>query len=175
MTSTGSFASFDEFYRSQNRRLFHYFRRRVGREDAPDLVQQAFTGMLRCGAFERVENPEAYLFRSARNLVINQAREKKRRPNVIYPFDDERDCPALPEQEQRIEAVELRRIFRRTLRAMPRRTRRVFLMHRLRGMTYRQISERLGIGEKGVEYHMMRALARCRRAAATHFLGQPSE
>ena len=76
---------------------------------------------------------------------------------------------------QRIEAVELRRIFRRTLRAMPRRTRRVFLMHRLRGMTYRQISERLGIGEKGVEYHMMRALARCRRAAAIHFLGQPSE
>lgn len=76
MTSTGSFASFDEFYRSQNRRLFHYFRRRVGREEAPDLVQQAFTGMLRCGAFERVENPEAYLFRAARNLVINQAREE---------------------------------------------------------------------------------------------------
>ena len=37
-------------------------------------------------------------------------------------------------------------------------------MHRLRGMTYRQISERLGISEKGVEYHMMRALARCHRA-----------
>lgn len=164
MTSTAPFASFDEFYRSQNRRLFHYFRRRVGREEAPDLVQQAFAGMLRCGAFERVENPEAYLFRSARNLVINQAREKKRRPRVVYSFDDERDCLVLPEQEQGIEAAELRRIFRRTLRAMPRRTRRVFLMHRLRGMTYRQISERLGIGEKGVEYHMMRALARCRRA-----------
>ena len=57
MTAPGSFTSFDEFYRSQNVRLFHFFRRKVGREAAPDLVQEAFTKMLHCGAFERVENP----------------------------------------------------------------------------------------------------------------------
>ncbi|MGV7123124.1 sigma factor-like helix-turn-helix DNA-binding protein [Sphingopyxis sp. 550A] len=39
-------------------------------------------------------------------------------------------------------------------------------MHRLKGMSYRQIGEQLAIGGKGVEYHMMRALARCRRAGA---------
>lgn len=48
----GPFTSFDEFYRSQNVRLFHFFRRKVGREAAPDLVQEAFMRMLRCGAFE---------------------------------------------------------------------------------------------------------------------------
>lgn len=166
MTITGSFTSFDEFYRSQNRRLFHYFRRRVGREEAPDLVQQAFTGMLRCGAFERVENPEAYLFRTAHNLVINAARQKTRRPSVVFAFDDERDAPALPQQEQQIEAAELRRVFRRALRGMPRRTRRIFLMHRLRGLSYREIAEHLAISEKGVDYHMMRALARLRKVVA---------
>lgn len=169
MTAPGSFASFDEFYRSQNRRLFHYFRRKVGRDAAPDLVQEAFTRMLRCGAFERVENPQAYLFRTAHNLVINQARQRMRRPSVVYPFDEERDAHVQPEQEWRTEAAELRRIFRQALRAMPRRTRRVFLMHRLRGMTYREIANQLDIGDKGVEYHMMRALARCRKVAAAHW------
>lgn len=52
MTAPGPFASFDAFYRSQNRQLFHFFRRRVGLEDAADLTQQAFTGMLRTGAFD---------------------------------------------------------------------------------------------------------------------------
>ncbi|WP_439486902.1 RNA polymerase sigma factor [Blastomonas fulva] len=172
MTRTSSFASFDDFYRSQHRGLFNYFRRRVGREEAPDLVQQAFCGMFRCGAFDRVDNPKAYLFRIASNLVIDEARREMRRPRLVFSFNEELDAPAHPEQEQQIEAIELRRVFWQALRAMPRRTRRVYLMHRLRGMTYRQIAEQLDIGENGVEYHMMRALARCRLAAAAHFSGQ---
>ncbi len=39
-------------------------------------------------------------------------------------------------------------------------------MHRLKGMSYREIAEQIGVGDKGVEYHMMRALGRCRRAEA---------
>ncbi|HJS09998.1 sigma-70 family RNA polymerase sigma factor [Sphingopyxis sp.] len=166
MMFPGSVASFDAFYRSQNERLFHYFRKRAGRDAAPDLVQEAFTRMLRCGAFERVENPQAYLTRTAHNLLIERARHWQRKQSTLCPLDEGRDAPVQPEQEWRIEAAELRRIFRRALRAMPRRTRRIFLMHRLRGMSYREIGERLGIGDKAVEYHMMRALARCRRAAA---------
>jgi len=77
-----------------------------------------------------------------------------------------RDAPLCPKQEWGIEARELRAAYRRALLALPRRTRRIFLMHRLKGMSYREISEKLGVGDKGVEYHMMRALDRCRRAAA---------
>lgn len=166
MTAPGSSTSFEEFYRSQNVRLFHFFRRKVGREAAPDLVQEAFTRMLRCGAFERVENPQAYLTRTARNLLFERARTWHRKGCVLYPLDEARDAAVRPDQEWGIEAAELRWTYRRALLAMPRRTRRIFLMHRLKGMSYRAIAEQLGVGEKGVEYHMMRALGRCRRAAA---------
>lgn len=71
-----------------------------------------------------------------------------------------------PDQESGIQSAELRGAYRRALLAMPRRTRRIFLMHRLKGMSYRVIAEQLGIGEKGIDYHMMKALSRCRRAAA---------
>ena len=88
---------------------------------------------------------------------------------MLYPLDEARDAAVRPEQEWRIEAEELRRVYRRALLAMPRRTRRIFLMHRLKGMSYREIASELGVGEKGVEYHMMRALARCRRAVAARY------
>ena len=162
-------ASFDAFYRSQHVRLFHFFRRRVGREAAPDLVQEAFTRMLRSGAFERIDNPQAYLTRTAHNLIIERARTWRRKQCVLFPLDEARDAAVRPEQEWRIEAEDLRRVYRRALLAMPRRTRRIFLMHRLKGMSYREIATELGVGEKGVEYHLMRALARCRRAVAARY------
>lgn len=166
MTTPGQFASFDQFYRLESRQLFQFFRRRVGREEASDLTQEAFTRMLRTGAFERVENPRAYLFRAAHNLVIERARQSKRKGKGLFPFDDDRDAPTGPEQALAMEASDLRRGLRRALLAMPRRTRRIFLMHRLRRQTYREIAEEIGIREQGVEYHMMRALARCRKAVA---------
>lgn len=166
MTVPGPFPSFDEFYRCENRQLFHFLRRRVGREEASDLTQEAFTRMLRTGAFERVENPRAYLFRAARNLVIERARRGRRRETGLFPFDEGRDAPSGPEQALAMEASDLRRGLRRAILAMPRRTRRIFLMHRLRRQTYREIAEEIGIREQGVEYHMMRALSRCRKAVA---------
>lgn len=166
MTTAGPYPTFDAFYRAQHDRLFHFFRRKVGREEAPDLVQEAFTCVLRSAAFDRLENPNGYLMRTACNLVINRARTWHRKGGILYPLDESRDAPHAPEQEWRIEARELRPAYRRALLALPRRTRRIFLMHRLKGMSYRAIASELGIGDKGVEYHMMRALARCRKAVA---------
>lgn len=90
-----------------------------------------------------------------------------REKSVMFPLDEGRDAPVRPEQTWKIEAADLRHAYRQALQTMPRRTRRIFLMHRLRNMTYREIAEELSIGNQGVEYHMMRALARCRNAVAT--------
>lgn len=166
MTAAGPYATFEAFYRAEHDRMFHFFRRKVGRDEAPDLVQEAFTCVLRSGAFYRLENPNGYLTRTARNLVINRARTWQRKGCMLYPLDEVRDAPLSPEQEWKIEARELRAAYRRALLALPRRTRRIFLMHRLKGMSYREIAEDLNVGNNGVEYHMMRALARCRRMTA---------
>ena len=42
MTAAGPYPTFDAFYRAQHDRLFHFFRRKVGREEAPDLVAPAW-------------------------------------------------------------------------------------------------------------------------------------
>lgn len=166
MSAPCSIRSFDVFYRSENARMLRFFRRRVGSELAPDLVQDAFTRVLHSGAFERLDNPSAYLTRTARNMLIERSRRKLREQSVMSPLDEGRDAPVAPEQTWQIEATDLRRAYWAALRAMPKKTRRIFLMQRLRRMTYRQIAEHVGISDHGVEYHMMRALTRCRTAIA---------
>jgi len=164
MTPSETDAAFQRLYHAEHGRLLRYFRKRVGPDEAPDLAQEVFVRLLRSGTFERIETPGAYLMRSARNLLIDRSRRKMREHGISCPFEDGRDAPVPPEQAWRIEEVDTRRIYRKALLAMPRRTRRIFLMHRLTDKTYREIAKELGIAEKSVVHHMMRALARCRRA-----------
>lgn len=164
----GSATAFATFYHTQEARLFRYFRWKVGSEAAHDLVQEAFTRLFRSGAYGQVENPEAYLMRTAHNLLIERARAWHRKHRMLRPLDEARDTSVEPEQHGQIEAAELRRALRKALLTMPRRTRRIFLMHRLRDHTYAQIAEKLGLSTKTVEKHIGRALHRCRKVAARY-------
>ena len=167
MTASGSTAvSFDAFYRSQHARVLGYFRRKAGRDVAPDLAQEVFARLLRSGALERAECPEAYLTRIARNLLIDIKRSKRSAPTAFYSLDEERDAVSCADQTWRIEAADLSHLYRRTVRAMPPKTRRVFLMRRVRRMSYKEIAAALGITVATVDYHLVRALAQCRAAIA---------
>ena len=161
--------SFEAFYRAERLRMLRYFGRRAGGDAAPDLVQEVFARLLRSGAFDRVERPQAYLTRIAQNLIIDGGRRKHRDPVIFSLFDEERNASSRPEQTWRIEAMDLFRLYRQTVRAMPPKTRRVFVMHRMRHLTYKEIAERLGVCFQTVEYHMMRALTLCRAAVAAQW------
>lgn len=170
MTAPDSTATFDAFYRAEQAMLLRYFRRRVGPEAAPDLAQEAFTRMFRSGTFDRIDYPRPYLIRTAHNLIIERARRKAREQAALYPFDEACDAAVPPEQIRRSEELDIRRVFRLTLLAMRPKTRRIFLMSRLRQQTYREIAAELAISEKAVERHMSRALARCRKTFTARWL-----
>lgn len=169
MTAPVSAAAFDTFYRAERGRILGYFRRKAGRDAASDLTQEAFTRLLRSGALERLECPQAYLTRIARNLLIDRARRKACGPTALYPLDEERDAVSRADQTWRIEATDLARLYRQTVRAMPLKTRRVFVMRRVKRMSYKEIAAELGVSIATVDYHMVQALARCRAAVAAQW------
>jgi RNA polymerase sigma-70 factor (ECF subfamily) len=59
--------------------------------------------------------------------------------------------------EQLDDAEVLRRL-ERAMRTVPRRTREVFLAHRLNDMSYAEIGQRTGLSVREVERHMVRAI-----------------
>lgn len=165
-TPMAAMAVFQTALPAELARLLRYFTRRVGRDAAPDLVQEVFARMFGSRALDRIENPPAYLTRIARNLLIDRARQKRRDCTIFFPLDENRDAASRAEQTWRIEVVDMLRLYRQAVRTMPPKTPRVFVMHRLRRMTYKQIAEHIGISVATVEYHMMRALTLCRAAVA---------
>jgi RNA polymerase sigma-70 factor (ECF subfamily) len=149
----------DGLFRSEAPRLQRYFRQKTGdREVASDLVQDTFVKMV--SAYDvGLGNPAAYLQRIARNLVFDRFRRAKRSvAEAEIPLDD-CDAAVLPMQEQDLTARDLLRLYETAIEGLSSKTRTVFLLSRVEGLTYDEIRNRLGISMGTVEYHMMRALS----------------
>jgi len=152
---------FDTLYREQAPRLQRRLRARLrSAEDARDLVQDAFARLL--GARRVPNEPKAFLNRIVRNLMIDRARRLGARP--LETALDEAQAPAVaPGQSDAIELEQLRDQYRAAVAALPNRTREVFLLHRVEGVTYKEIATRLGISVRTVEWHVAEAIVRIGR------------
>jgi RNA polymerase sigma-70 factor (ECF subfamily) len=153
-------ARFDVLYREQAPRLRRWLDARLrSSEEANDLVQDAFTRLLGSGARECLRQPEAFLHRIVRNLLIDRSRRlSNRTPHV--PIDDANAPSTRPTQADAIELAQMRERYRAAVDALPSRTRQVFVMHRVESLGYKEIATQLGISIRTVEWHVGEALLR---------------
>ena len=149
----------EDAYRTHRTSLFHFLRRKAGPEDAPDLVQEVFARAAGSPQRHQLVNAGGFLRRIAQNLLIDRARRQRSAPAVFFPLREDSDAVAPAAQEWNLEAADLLRLYEAAVDAMPPKTRRVFLMHRVDELSYREIHELLGISIATVEYHMMKALS----------------
>lgn len=156
-------SSLADTFREEHDRLLRYMGRRAGYDAAPDLVQEVFARAVGSYQSIRLGNPAAFLTRIARNLLIDRSRRQKRDNVLLFPLEEGRDRPVPPSQSWNIEASDLLRVYEQAVDALPDKTRRVFLMHRVDELSYRQIHQALGISIATVEYHMIKALAQIAR------------
>ena len=146
-------------YREHRGTLLGFLRRKAGAEEATDLVQEVFARAAGSKQRGTLINPGGFLKRIAQNHLIDRARQQRSNDVLVVPFQEQRDASCAPQQEWQLEADDLLRLYEQAVDAMPFKTRRVFLMHRVDELSYREIHERLGISIATVEYHIMRALA----------------
>ncbi len=149
----------EDAYRTHRTSLFHFLRRKAGPEDAPDLVQEVFARAAGSPQRHQLVNAGGFLRRIAQNLLIDRARRQRSAPAVFFPLREDSDAVAPAAQEWNLEAADLLRLYEAAVDAMPPKTRRVFLMHRVDELSYREIHELLGISIATVEYHIMKALS----------------
>jgi len=154
----------EEAYRTERRDLMAYLGRRAGHDQAQDLVQEVFVRAAGSPQAASLANPAGFLRRIARNLLIDRARWREKNDIILFPIDEHRDIPTAPQQEWGLEAKDLHGAYEKAVDTLPEKTRRVFLMHRIDELSYREIHEQLGISIATVEYHMMKALAHIARS-----------
>jgi RNA polymerase sigma factor (sigma-70 family) len=126
-------------------------------DEADDLIQEAFLRLQLYCRDKPVEQPEAFLVRTALNLSIDGHRRASHRLTVAERVEtlvlvDNRPLPdEVLAAQQRLQRV------KHALDALNPRAREVFLLHRAEGYSYGQIAQRLGISVSTVEKHMAKA------------------
>ena len=150
-------------YREQAPALRRRVRARLrSSEEASDIVQDAFARLFAAGARQVLRQPEAFLNRIVRNLLIDRARRRANQA-VHVPIDGSDEPMVRPNQEDGIELEELRMRYREAVEALPERMREVFLLHRVQELSYKAIAERLEISHRTVEWHVAEAIIRIGR------------
>ena len=129
--------------------------------DAEDLVQEVFAKLARLTNPGDVNNPAAYVFSVAANLLRDRARRaESHRAKAHEPFDEEsHGHRTVFSPERLLMSREDLEMTRRVIQSLPKKTQTVFLLHRFDGLKYREIAEVLELSVSTVEKHMIAALA----------------
>jgi RNA polymerase sigma factor (sigma-70 family) len=135
------------------------------REQADDIVQDAYVKLLEMAAAFDIRQPLAYLFQLVRNLAIDRHRRGSFETRV---FAGEEDGMHVASGAGTPEAVAINtqqlRLVAEALATLPERTRRAFELHRLGGKTQREVADQLGVSTTLVNFMVRDALTCCRNA-----------
>ena len=151
-------SAFETLYERYFDRLFSYADAKTGDHYlAQEIVQELFIHLWQHRHQLAVTSSvRAYLFTSAKHLVIDQYRRTAARSRHRAAFSDHQPLAANLTDEQ-FEADELQQTYERLLARLPSKCRHVFSLSR-QGYTNREIADREGIAEKTVEQHITKAL-----------------
>lgn len=150
-----------ELYTSTCDELSSYLRKVYGDgpPDPDDVTQQAFERLYRYKDLHGIQNLKAFLWRTARNLVLTHRRDAETRSK--YDFEIEhllfsaQGSDASPERV--LEVRQQLHIIEQALAKMPQRRRDAFLMHRIEGLTLTATGKRLGVTRHAIIKHITRA------------------
>lgn len=150
------------------RELLHYFSRSLrDRERAGDLVQETYARVL---AAERsgqaIAEPRALLYRTARNLLIDQQRREDLRQHDGEACLAEMPVPAAEQPEEIYAATQRAHRLVEVIDKLPPRCREAFVLHKLEGLPQAEVAERMGISRNMVERHVMLGVLACRNSLA---------
>mgnify|MGYP003633587666 CR=1 FL=1 len=136
---------------------------------AADLAQETYLRAAALPANTVLINPRAWLYATARNLLIDHIRRSRVRLAVGGPAEEATDrADDQPHPEAVLLAREELAVLIRALETLPPRTHEVFRLHKFEGMSYAEISNALGIAKNTVMVHMVKALGICRKAVQAH-------
>ncbi|MES2871061.1 MAG: sigma-70 family RNA polymerase sigma factor [Pseudomonadota bacterium] len=145
------------------RELVSFLSARLGNaQAAEDVVHDAYVRVLERTSDEPIEQPRAFLYRTALNLVIDGHRRNALRqvePLEVLDTEERFFTPSphvLMDQSQRLDMIQ------RALAELPAACRDSFLLRKLEGLSHLEIAERLGVSRSVVEKHIVNAMKHCR-------------
>ena len=138
--------------------------------DLDDVMQEAMFKVLRAHASGPIINPKAYLFLTARNIVISRFRSQKfvgpalaEDIDLAEIMEDEAADPY--EQVSRKEEIDL---LISAIKSLPRRSRQVLTLRKVYGYSLKETSKKLGMSVSAVGTQTAIGIEKCEAYLRKH-------
>jgi RNA polymerase sigma-70 factor (ECF subfamily) len=157
-------SSLTSVYRTHYAQLLRYCRMRIrNHADAEDIVQDAFLSVRRAYQDKPEDELRALLFTTVRNLAANYLKSGRvryqRQSEEIGALADEVACRKTPTPEKELMDAQLLAIAEEAIEGMAPRKRDALRMHRIEGLTYEVIAQRLSVSPTTVKTDIAAAIA----------------
>lgn len=155
--------SVNETIQRYHHSLLHFLRQRLrSPDDAQDVAQEAYIRMMQYEGSCEIKSPSSMLFRIAINVANDLGRaEMSRHVSDQCRIDDLELACGRPSAERSMVAQQDLDLLFEAIRDLPPKCKQVFLLSRVKHMTYPEIARHCGISVKMVEKHISRALSAC--------------
>lgn len=137
------------------------------REDAEDIVQQAFVSLWqKMDVLDFNISARAYLYKAVYHASLDFLKHEKvkKRHETEFIYGNSEILHADKNEEE-----ELYKKFEEAIDALPEQCRKIFKMSRFDGLKYREIAATLSISEKTVENQMGKALKMLRESLKNYY------
>lgn len=125
---------------------------------AKDLTQDVFLQLItRQSKLSEIVDLESYVFTMARNAVYRNYRKIQQSQELkAEMLRNMSEC--IPDCEAQIEEVEIERHMYSIIDQLPARQKEIFILSREKGLTHKEIAEKLNISSNTVKNHLVQAL-----------------
>ncbi len=176
--------TFDRLYREHVDRIYRFAQRLCGQEeDAQDLVQDTFLNAYRGLARFRGEAQfSTWLYTIASRACIRMRRRRKGQPlrelslEEFIPTTEGELRLQIPTEgltpEQALENKQLRRALHQAIQTLPPKYRLVLVLRDMEGLSAKEVSDVMGLGERAVKSRLHRARLFVRRELSARGLGK---
>lgn len=136
-------------------------------QDVDDIVQESYLRLVEARGRTEIATPKAYMFRVARNLVLDRLRHEK-----VIAFEPlvegdasavEDECASVHQTVTRDQRLE---IMTQAIQALPTQCRHIFTLRKVHGLSQQEIAQRLGISQHTVSAQLTIGLNKCRQYVA---------
>lgn len=130
--------------------------------DLDDVVQESYLRIWKAAAREPVKSARAFLFLVARRVALNFLRKERNAPFDAY--GEVAASRVLVDEPNAREAAILKEridLLADALMSLPPRCREITVLHKVKGLTQKEVAAQLGLSERTVETQVRNGVGRC--------------